>query len=572
MRLIRLSADKPSFKTVEFNRTGLTIIVGAKSKGGGTYNGVGKSLIIEILHFCLGSSKNPEFELKIPDWEFTLEFELHDGPHTVSRSTSKQGIVYLDHQEKRVPDFNAWMEERLFTIPAGVPGLSYRSLLPKFMRRGQKQYNDPRYTEDFTEFDMLIRNAFLLGIDVHLVAIKAQIRDEIKKLQNLRSNFKKDPLLRDFYMGGKDADIQLSFLERRIVELEKDKDAFVVAENYYEMQRNADLLAAEIDNEKNAAFLLRNALENIDRSLKEQPDLPLERLRQLYGELTEAFKPESLKRLEDVSDFHKRLLENRVSRLSREKMRLKEQFRESEEGLRLKQAELDRQLKALGEARALDQYTAIVNQIAKLTGQAQKLRDYKSIDLEYSNREANFERQLSDEVIKTNTYLEETRPFRDRNFNVFKEFVARFYPSSPAGISLHNNEKENRKRFDFDVHVENDSSDGINEVRIFCYDMTLLCLRQGHKVGFIFHDSRLYANMDVRQRAMLFRIAHEVAQQRGYQYVASLNPDFISGMENEFEKDEFERIILQNVVLELKDDSPAGKLLGIQADMHYEGR
>ncbi len=573
MRLTRLSANQASFKTVEFNRTGLTLIVGAKSQGGGTYNGVGKSLIIEILHFCLGSRKNPEFELKIPRWEFTLEFELHDGMHTVSRNTSQQAVVYLDHQEKRLSDFNAWMEVHLFSLPQDVPGLSYRALLPKFMRRGQKQYNDPRDTGDFSEFDMLIRNAFLLGIDVHLVATKAQIRDEIKKLQTLRGNFKKDPLLRDFYMGGKDADIQLSFLERRIKELEKDKDAFVVAENYYEMQRNADELAAEIDNDKNAAFLLRNSVENIDKSIREQPDLPLERLQQLYGELTSAFKPESLKRLEDVSDFHKRLLENRVSRLSREKMRLTDQFKEVERGLRLKQAEIDRQLKALGEARALDQYTALVNEIAKLTGQAQKLKDYKTIDLEYSNQEANLEGQLSDEVIKTNTFLEETRQIRDKHFNIFKDFVARFYPASPAGISLHNNEKkDNKKRFDFAVHVENDSSDGINEVRIFCYDMTLLCLKQGHKIDFIFHDSRLYANMDVRQRAMLFRIAHEVAEQRGFQYIATLNPDFISGMESEFEKTEFEQIVTKNIVLELKDDSPASKLLGVQVDMHYEGR
>ena len=64
MRLIKLSANKDSFKTIKFNPTGLTIIVGAKSKGGETYNGVGKSLVIELLHFCLGSSKNPEFELK----------------------------------------------------------------------------------------------------------------------------------------------------------------------------------------------------------------------------------------------------------------------------------------------------------------------------------------------------------------------------------------------------------------------------------------------------------------------------------------------------------------------------
>ena len=571
MWLIKLSANKDSFKTIEFNPTGLTIIVGAKSKGGETYNGVGKSLVIELLHFCLGSSNNPEFELKIPKWEFTLVFELYDGRHTIVRNTSNQGILYLDNQEIRLADFNTWMGERLFSIPTGVPKLTYRSLLPKFMRRGQKQYNDPRYTGDYSEFDMLVRNAFLLGIDVSIVATKLLMRDEIKKLQGLRKNFKDDPLLRDFYMGGKDTDIHLSFLEHRIQTLERDKDAFVVAENYYEMQKNADQLAAEISNDKNTVFLLRNALENIDRSIKEQPDLPLERLKQLYGEMTLAFKPESLKRLEDVSDFHKRLLENRIARLSREKLNLTDQLKKAIVKMQGKQRELDQQLKALGQARALDQYTAIVNEIANLTMQAQKLRDYKTIDLEYSNREANLEGQLSDEVIKTNTYLEDTRETREKNFKIFKDFVARFYPSSPSGISLHNNERKgNQIRFNFDVRVENDSSDGINEVRIFCYDMTLLCLKQGHKVNFIFHDSRLYANMDVRQRAMLFRIANEVSHQRGFQYIASLNPDFISGMESEFDKREFDQIITNNIVLELKDDSPLSKLLGIQVDMHYE--
>ena len=255
MRLIRLSANKESFKTVEFNPTGLTLIVGAKSKGGETYNGVGKSLIVELLHFCLGSKKNPEFEVKIPGWEFTLDFALSDGPHTVSRNTSRQGLLTLDHQEMSLKEFNAWMEKRLFSIPEGVPSLSYRALLPKFMRRGQKQYNDPRDTGDYSEFDMLIRNAFLLGIDTHLVAAKAQVWAEIKKLRTLRKNFKDDPLLRDFYMGGKDTDIQLSYLEGRIQKLEKNKEAFVVAENYYEMQKAADQLAAGIEHDKNAAFM-----------------------------------------------------------------------------------------------------------------------------------------------------------------------------------------------------------------------------------------------------------------------------------------------------------------------------
>ena len=89
-------------------------------------------------------------------------------------------------------------------------------------------------------------------------------------------------------------------------------------------------------------------------------------------------------------------------------------------------------------------------------------------------------------------------------------------------------------------------------------------------MDFVFHDSRLYANMDVRQRAALFRTAHEVANRLGYQYIATLNPDTISGMDNEFTAEEMYNIIRANTVLELKDDSPVSKLLGIQVDMHYD--
>ncbi len=570
MRLIRLSANHESFKPIRFNDTGLTLIVGSKTKGGDTYNGVGKSLIVALLHFCLGSKKNGEFEAKIPKWEFTLAFDLLNQRHTVSRNTSAQSVMLLDNKEMTLPGFNAWMEDRLFSIPDDVKSLSYRALLPKFIRRGQAQYVEPLDTGDRSDYDRLVRNAYLLGLEVHLVARKAELRDEILRIQGLRNNFTKDQLLREFYSGGKNAEIHLGHLETQIKKLEDDKEKFIVAENYHDLRRAADNLAEQIANDTNTTFLIKSTVENINKSIKEQPDVPLARIRNLYGELTQAFKPESMKRMEDLSEFHKRLLENRVARLSREKLRLLDQLKELEAELRIKQAALDKHLQTLGQAGALDQYTAIVNQIAALGAQAQKLRDYQNIDREYSNKEANLKGQMSEEVIKTNAYLEDTRALRDRHTGAFKDFVARFYPNKVAGISIHNNDGDNKTRFDLAVQIENDSSDGINEVRIFCYDLTLLSLRQGHKVGFIFHDSRLFANMDVRQRAMLFKLADETTYNLGCQYIATLNPDFISGMEDELSEDDFKRVISDNIVLTLKDDSPASKLLGIQVDMRYE--
>jgi uncharacterized protein YydD (DUF2326 family) len=435
-----------------------------------------------------------------------------------------------------------------------------------------KQYVDPRDTSDHSEYDLLVRNAFLLGIDVQLIARKSSIRAEIVKLKQLRQNFKDDPLLKEFYSGGQNADISVSHLENQIAELTKKKSTFVVAENFYELQKAADALASEIEADKNSVFLWRAAIDNIDNCMHEQPDIALERVNALYGELVDAFKQEALKKLQDVATFHQSLLKNRLARLSKEKLRILEQVSSAESALKKKQLELDERLRTLGGSQALDQYTALLAEISELSGRLQKIKDYKAIDLEYSNKSADLEVQLGVELKNTNTYLEDTRPAREANFAVFNKFVGEFYPNAPCGITLVNNEGNNQKRFDFDVRVQNDSSDGINEVRIFCYDLTLLSLKQNHKVGFIFHDGRLFANMDVRQRAKLFALADKVTRNMKTQYIATLNPDFISGMESQFSQAEIAKLIQGNIVLELKDDAPSSKLLGIQVDLHYDSR
>jgi uncharacterized protein YydD (DUF2326 family) len=144
----------------------------------------------------------------------------------------------------------------------------------------------------------------------------------------------------------------------------------------------------------------------------------------------------------------------------------------------------------------------------------------------------------------------------------------RFYPKAPAGISLKNNEGENQIRFDMDIRIQNDASDGINEVRLFCFDMTLL-LAKSHKVNFLVHDSRLFSDIDPRQRAVLFKTAHELTKSAGLQYIATLNEDQIESMGDQFTTDELVSIIEESITVRLKDDSAESKLLGIQVDLQY---
>lgn len=126
-------------------------------------------------------------------------------------------------------------------------------------------------------------------------------------------------------------------------------------------------------------------------------------------------------------------------------------------------------------------------------------------------------------------------------------------------------------RYILDARIEDDSSDGVNEVRIFCFDLLLLMCRKS-KMRFLAHDSRLFANMDPRQREMLLRIAYDVTIDSEFQYICSMNEDTIMSFKNLMSIEEYREIVTNNIILELNDDASESKLLGIQVDLDLEDK
>lgn len=566
-----------SFKTVEFNPDGLTLIVGVKTnvtegkvgKADKTYNGVGKSLLIELINFCLGSSKNEPFAKSLPGWEFTLTFELEGTLHAISRNTLSQNKVFLDNTETTLKKYKEFLEERLFIIPDDATGLSYRPLISKFIRIGGASYTRPDETvSDYTAYEALIRNCFLLGLDTDLIVEKNKLRKEYVEIDALIKSFEKDTVIRDFFNGDLDVDITLTEANEEILRLEEELRRFEVAANYYDIQQEADRLADNLYELKNTVVLVRNAVASIDASLKQKPDIAKEKVLTAYKEVMHSFKSDTIRHLDEVERFHKSLLENRIARLSRDKLKFLKELNDIEQEIVQRQISLDQKMALLGTSRALDQFVAITNQVSALKAEAQKLKDFKELKQKYSDMLANISSNLSTGIIKTNAYLNECNTEIEGKLSPFRTLAKRFYPRAPAGITLRNNEGDNQIRFDLDIRIQNDASDGINEVRLFCFDMTLL-LARSHKVRFIVHDSRLYSDIDPRQRAVLFKTAHEMTKGAGLQYIATLNQDQIEGMEDQFSEEEMAYVIDNNVRMRLKDDSPESKLLGIQVDLHY---
>lgn len=577
MQLIELTSSRPTFKTVRFNRTGLSLIVGRHTNKQAkniqaTYNGVGKSLLVALIHFCLGSSKNKHFETHLEGWDFALTFEHGGKTHKVVRTVGED-VLLFDDQEKKLSAYkDALNELGVFELPADVGALTFRSLVNFFLRPTRGSYNAPdAAVVQWTAYYRVLYQSFLLGLDYLRAVQKHDAKKKLDEQTEFANKYKKDQELRQFYVGGKNAEVELASLRERITQLEERIASFVVAQDYSSRQAEADDLRMKVAEARNDEAILVSQLADVEMSLSVRPDVTPESVTELYKQAEIALPQGVTKRLDDVYKFFERLRENRISRLEREKKQVQAE-QEAVKRRRLSmEADLDRLLQYLRAHRALDEYTENNRFLAELTARARKIEDYVQLLTKYTDEAQRIKAEMGKATVQTTTYLKRAKPHTDMLMNTFRGYAHEFYGDKPAGLTIKNNDSDdNQVRYDIDARIEHDAADGINHVRIFCFDLLLLTLKQRHKVGFLFHDSRLFSDMDFHQRLTLFRLADRLCREQKLQYIATINEDHVESL-REQAKGDFERLFVEPRVLELTDEpNGSGKLLGVQIEMKFE--
>ena len=100
-------ANQKGFRSVAFE-PGLNLILADRSQMAGdkdTTNGLGKSALVDIIDYCLGSSPKPKEGLRVEplsDWAFILDATLGGARVRVTRYASTPGFVEVEG------DISAW--------------------------------------------------------------------------------------------------------------------------------------------------------------------------------------------------------------------------------------------------------------------------------------------------------------------------------------------------------------------------------------------------------------------------------------------------------------------------------
>ncbi|MHB1068382.1 MAG: ABC-three component system protein [Gemmatimonadaceae bacterium] len=577
-----VTANQQSFHAVEFT-TGLNVILAERSQTStvkDTRNGLGKSTLIEIIDFCLGSRANQGTGLLIEplkDWAFTVELTLAGNRVRATRAVADQNRVVIDGSTTgwlEQPDTDEASDDRvfraerwrtllgwaLFDVPRSADQFpykpSYRSLVSYFIRRGPDAYTSPfRHFRQQKTWDIQLHTAYLLGMNWEYAARWQSLRDQQDGMRAIEKAIKTGAM--------KGAVGSVGELETQRIQLEQEAnaarralDTFKVHPQYESIQQDADRLTSEVHGLVNSNVSDRRRLTCYRESIKDEKSPKASSLERLYEESGLVF-PDAVRRsLDQARTFHEQVVSNRRAFLQTEINRLEQVINEREikiKGLTDQRAEV---LQVLETHSALQEMTHLQQRFVELQGSLERvqarLREMKN--LKTTMREV---KTAKEELVRTAEQdHEERKDAWSAAVRLFNEHSQALY-ESPGRLIIDVGDTG----YKYQVDIERSGSEGIEKMKVFCFDLAILQLQMQnrHGIDFLVHDTLIYDSVDARQRALAFERAHEVTSALGGQYICTMNSDMVP-------RDDFSRGFAFEpcIRLTLSDATPSGSLLGMR--------
>ena len=257
-------SNMPSFKEVEFT-PGFNVVLADRTKEstrGDSRNGLGKTTLFDIVHFCLGAQARRNQGLLVAPlkgWTFTLEVKIEDRSLAVTRSTDEPNRVQLqgdvddladvgEHQkgglEVRIADWNTFLGQQLFGIsleePLPIYRPTFRSLFSYFVRPNRDAFSSPfNHHRNQKEWDKQVNNAFLLDLAWQHAGELQQLKDYENTLNELR-RAARDGLLQGLIGNLGNLEAERTRLDSEIRQQSETLQSFRVHPRYAEIEQEVN--------------------------------------------------------------------------------------------------------------------------------------------------------------------------------------------------------------------------------------------------------------------------------------------------------------------------------------------
>jgi uncharacterized protein YydD (DUF2326 family) len=559
----------PNFKEVNFNLNGITIITGNSSVNNQkdkSYNGVGKSFIIELVHFCLGADPKGNWCEKIDNIDFYLDF-IHDNKeYKIKRNTKEKDNICINDEEFKLKSSKnkESFKDKISSMLLKNKNIYVRELLNNyFLRRDKTKYTNPILKDKYNKSVLYeeIRNVFhLFNLDIELIDLKNRIKtsmDELKELINYNEKIYNEK--------------EFNRIKHEKNRLEKILRDFTISEEYSSYESKSNDLNLVIKEKNNRKFLLIEKLDRIKNMLSENIDITANDIEDMYREAKFIFDDKIKRTLNEVREFYDKIKEFRKVELNEEAKEIAEEINDLKLELSKLEGEYNEIIKILDNSMSLNRYKEVNNSLNDYLNEERKLIAIKET-LDKKKEEVLVKKnEMLSLIKKIVEYIKLNNNFIENINDVFKEkieyiYEEKGYKNSYIGIEG-NNGDNNKTAYNIEVHVDAQDSDGVTGISIFAFDLLLQQFKKNHSIDFIFHDSRLFESIDPRQIKKMFELLNRDVKNFNFQYICSFNEDKLNSVKDLFENtNEYQNLVENNIKLRLSDTN---KLLGSTIDFKY---
>lgn len=563
-----LYANKSSFKKIQFNKGINIILAEGDDNTENSRNGLGKTTLVHIIHFCLGGTPNKKYlpEDTFNDWEFTISIDISNEKIYAKRSFNEKSIIIVEGNFSKFPLKPTYSEEKeiyFYTLNewkevlgTSLLGLknekefrfkpTFRKVISYFIRRDEDIKKSPFKTSStHKNIDVIDCTSFCVGLDWKLMSKYKEYGDEIKRLNENFSNLKS-------IHGSKGQLVpEMNRLKKDLTKIKEDLDNYKVHESYRQIEKSADILSKEIQELVEKTIFLNKKIDIYEESIKEETidDINVE---EIYNEINFYFPENVKKTLRESKEFHKNIIFNRTNFLKTEIQSIKNDLSLINQEIEIKSDKKAGYMDILNNFGALNEYNNmqkyyteqkseyelivnIIKQFDEITNKKNKLK-VKLLELE-----SRFQINYDENINHLNSLID-----------IFSDNSSYLY-DVPGDLIIECSEKG----FEYNVDIPRINSTGKTKMIVLCYDLMLLENFVGYNyIDFLIHDSNIFDGVDSRQYASALNLIYEKTTKFDMQYICMLNSDSIP--------DNLNFNIEDHVVLELNDNSIEGTLLGFE--------
>ncbi|NMH89884.1 DUF2326 domain-containing protein [Flavivirga algicola] len=544
IRLKKLYTYPEITKPIEF-KEGLNFILGEKDTSSNKTNGVGKSMSIEFLNFCLLRSQVGSRVLKIPktilnpETQICLDLVINNKELTIIRTPKNHDNPEIIFYDNRVTFDNLnnalhYLNDLYYTNKSNINlNPSFRELINPSIRDERSEFKDivsyfdtkTRVPSDYTP------TLYMLDFDIASYRLAKSTIKEIDKLTGIISDLKKS-LTRNNMTSLTDVRAEVNSLDGELEKLERELEELKTYESFETIEDELVDINLALNEMRSQQSYLKFSIQKI-RSLPEIQKIDETDVLFIYEQFKEGLGGQLKKSFDQVNQF-KEKIENFQNHIVNEKLKT----------LIAEHKKINKKIKTLDDERSrimqvFDKQGIFKNLKQSLSIYHQRSEESSVIRAQLKSYDSNNKQK---NALKSNkstfvTRIDESIVSNEEKIRSFNSTISDIheYIMGNRGCAfdiLTINRDSYKDIVKFNMSIDYGGSHSVERAKVFIYDMSLL-LNEYTKIkhpGFLVHDNIFDVDQDTLLRSLNF--LYSIENPDSFQYILTLNSDKLDDKES----------------------------------------